>query len=720
MKYYFLSAVISFVLIGCGDGTSVSEDEYTVENLEKVLDKRDNQEVSDDYKLWEEEYKKDGNLSIKLISNEYNITVNKYAIIPSKYELVEDSDYTRSIKRAVYPRKFDLRDPNGDGDTDDTLISPVKNQGSCGSCWSFAAYGTLEGSYNSGSDEFFDFSEDNLKHRHGFTHSNDACAGGNIWMIANYHSRLDGAISEEEDPYNQSSNSNYCTNCTSHRYIDNLLIYPGRTSSGVDTQLIKDLLVNEKKAVYIAVLVGWGTAGESGNSHYDEATHSFYSSSGTSVNHAVTVVGYDDDKVVQGQTGVFIIKNSWGTNTGENGYHYIPYSDKTIGKGYVAVFDDIDDNLFKVDKVYSHDDYGLTGNSWSINEPHNYVMNIFTATQNGYIKAVNMGIWIGGRKIALEVHKLNGNTLPTWGDKSTRQGKTVEPNRHYETGYHTIEIDEPFEISVGDKFAIIADYKKVNTSTQYTLPSEVKKAGSTGNATASAEESYLLWGNSWYDMGANYGANWLLKAISVDSLEQSNSTPIANAGDDQSVETSTIVTLDGSNSSDSDGDSLSYVWSVSSKPIGSNTTLTNSSSVNPTFNADVAGTYIFNLIVNDGTANSNTDSVTITVTTQQPPNQLPIADAGVDQIDIILDSTVTLDGSASNDIDNDALSYKWTIKSKPNQSVVTLVNDTSVHPTFQPDKDGEYIIELKVYDGTEYSIIDEVSIKTKELNVVYF
>lgn len=77
--------------------------------------------------------------------------------------------------------------------------------------------------------------------------------------------------------------------------------------------------------------------------------------------------------------------------------------------------------------------------------------------------------------------------------------------------------------------------------------------------------------------------------------------PTDSAGVNQSVVTSTLVTLDGNASSDSDGDLISYQWSVSSKPLASSlSSITNNTAVEPTFTVDSDGTYVISLIVNDG------------------------------------------------------------------------------------------------------------------------
>ena len=101
---------------------------------------------------------------------------------------------------------------------------------------------------------------------------------------------------------------------------------------------------------------------------------------------------------------------------------------------------------------------------------------------------------------------------------------------------------------------------------------------------------------------------------------------MANAGPDQTVLTTQTVQLNGSASTDVDGDPLTYAWSFVNRPAGSAATLSNPSIVNPTFVADKFGLYTVQLIVNDGTVNSAPD--TVVISTQ---NSAPVANAGPDQ-----------------------------------------------------------------------------------------
>ena len=85
----------------------------------------------------------------------------------------------------------------------------------------------------------------------------------------------------------------------------------------------------------------------------------------------------------------------------------------------------------------------------------------------------------------------------------------------------------------------------------------------------------------------------------------------SDAGNDQTVNVSDTVTLDGSGSSDEDGDTLSYTWFFMSAPVGSSILLYNYTSVNPYFTPDLAGDYIFLLAVSDGIEQGKPDKVIV-------------------------------------------------------------------------------------------------------------
>jgi hypothetical protein len=155
--------------------------------------------------------------------------------------------------------------------------------------------------------------------------------------------------------------------------------------------------------------------------------------------------------------------------------------------------------------------------------------------------------------------------------------------------------------------------------------------------------------------------------------DELNVAPVADAGEDQVVETGSTVTLDGSGSFDEDEDvELSFDWVFETLPAGSGASLSDSSSSAPTFTADVSGTYEASLVVNDGVSESDEDRVEVIATSQ------PVADAGEDQT-VTAGDTVQLDGSGSTDADEDTLTFEWTL-SIPDGSGASL-SDTSAEAT---------------------------------------
>jgi hypothetical protein len=191
-----------------------------------------------------------------------------------------------------------------------------------------------------------------------------------------------------------------------------------------------------------------------------------------------------------------------------------------------------------------------------------------------------------------------------------------------------------------------------------------------------------------------------------------NTAPVANPGPNQNVLTKTSVTLDASASIDANGDALTYKWALKSRPSGSAAVLSSATDAKPTFTADVAGTYVATLIVNDGKVDSAPVDVTIIAAVA---NAAPVANAGPDQ-NVKNGALVTLDGSASSDANGDALTYQWTMDARPSGSTAALSSATVVKPTFTPDVAGNYVLSLIVSDGALKSVADSVTITSTRAN----
>ena len=187
-----------------------------------------------------------------------------------------------------------------------------------------------------------------------------------------------------------------------------------------------------------------------------------------------------------------------------------------------------------------------------------------------------------------------------------------------------------------------------------------------------------------------------------------NNVPVANAGPDQTVDVGVKVTLDGSASADADGNQLTYKWSA---PEG--ITLNSTTVVKPEFTAPVVTantSYTFNLIVNDGTADSPADLIVVTV---KKPNTAPVANAGPDK-PVDEGVSASLDGSASSDPDGNTITYLWTAPAG-----ITLNSTTIQNPTFtapEVNTDTQYTFSLVVNDGIVDSPADQITVTVKQVN----
>jgi hypothetical protein len=175
-----------------------------------------------------------------------------------------------------------------------------------------------------------------------------------------------------------------------------------------------------------------------------------------------------------------------------------------------------------------------------------------------------------------------------------------------------------------------------------------------------------------------------------------NKIPKANAGPDFVWPLNMQAALDGSASSDEDGDALTYTWAIEQAPSGSLAVLDDPHSVRPHFTPDIKGVYAVSLKVNDGDADSIKDFVRVGGGITGVP---PIADAGPN-VNAILGVRVRLDGSGSFDPDGSMITYSWRVKTQPPRSLAqgTFDDPTAVMPQFQPQKEGVYTLELRVDD----------------------
>ena len=388
---------------------------------------------------------------------------------------------------AGYAASFDLR----------TLgkVTAVGNQTTCGACWAFATYGSLESALLTG--ETRDFSENHLKNLAGFdlTH----CAGGNATMSAAYMSRRTGPVWETDDPYNPGSNVSPA-GLSPRKTLTQAIFLPDRTSS-TDNDTIKYALTT------------WGAVMT--NVYWDDAYYSAtnrsyrYAGAETKINHAVTIVGWDDAYSAAnftspaGGNGAFLVKNSWGTAWGNSGYFWLSYYDPRVSSNRVfqqapaAVAGEV---------VYLHDPLGWVGNvgygttSWAAN--------IFTSTTAKSLASVSTYMTANQADWQVQVYVDVGATPNSGTLALTQTGHSDW------SGYVAIPLSKRIPMTVGRKFSVVFRY--IMPSYAYPIPIEYAYATYSSLATASAGQSFISSsGNTWSDATAivNATANVCIEAV---------------------------------------------------------------------------------------------------------------------------------------------------------------------------------------------------------------
>ena len=361
----------------------------------------------------------------------------------------------------------------------------------------------------------FNFSEWNMmtNTRAGATDGSDRTGeGGNFWVATSYLARWDGAVLEENDPYPM-SNGKY-KEVDSDYHVQDVVWIAGRKSY-TDNDDIKAAVMRHG-AVYISFTVN--------RNYFDSRERTYYypeNGSGIDGYHAVAVVGWDDNysasnfKISPPGNGAFICKNSWGTDSGYQGYLYISYYDKYLGEDGCSAVTSLETNS-NYNKIYQYDPLEPSY-FW---DP-SYAANIFprhgaTLQKNEFLRAVSF--YTIDKNTAYEV-----SVVPNYENTySLRNRITVATGVMEEAGYHTVQTDQAIDLQAGTRFGVVVKLSNPNNRNVHRI--EAPNVNTSG-ARANSDESYAsIDGASWVDLTTVLeNANFCIKAFTDNGLASRSS-----------------------------------------------------------------------------------------------------------------------------------------------------------------------------------------------------
>ncbi len=321
--------------------------------------------------------------------------------IPSPVQIYfPESTIAQTSKKAgeSLPASYDLRNKG--------WVTSVKDQGQTGACLSFSVMGAIESNWLQSGYGTWDLSEHNLATCHGFEWGIDD--GGNFLMAIAYLSRLSGPVKERDDKFIR-----WYTECKSDSVDIPVVAY-----TPVMSWLPQDINIVKKAVMdYGGVAASIYTGGRNMYLYYDRDNHTFYYPGTTYTDHAVLIVGWNDNMVVtggpdspKGTKGAWIVKNSWGTDWGDLGYFYVSYKDNRFLSD-ATIFPERAE-LDEIDTLYMFDKLGSTS-SIGYREETGYGLARYVSPEPNFIRKIGTYAFSSGSTIDIEIYDdMQGDTIP--------------------------------------------------------------------------------------------------------------------------------------------------------------------------------------------------------------------------------------------------------------------------------------------------------------------
>lgn len=369
----------------------------------------------------------------------------------------------------------------------------------------FSEYNMLMSCSSSNTESGFDFS---------------AFRGGNSQMATAYLARWGGAVAEENDPYPSEMIDHYVWK-EADFHVQEILYLPWRRDA-LDNGEIKKAVM-KYGAVYAALRTGLEFRSNNDRDFYLPADRK------GSKGHTVAVVGWDDDYPASNFAfdppgdGAFICKNSWGPQSGQDGYCYISYYDSKFAMEgsddipAVFYFVQTSDNY---NRIYQYDELGAVDVYQDFGGSSGWYANVFPRegeklSSEESLKAVSFYTVSPGTSYELYA-------VPDYrGPNSLCQlGEPLKSGSIDYAGYHTISLSEPVRLAAGTRFAVVVRITDCTGDASVFI--EAPRAGISSRARAGAGESFVRGvGGVWTDLRTVAAdANVCLKAFTLTDAEE--------------------------------------------------------------------------------------------------------------------------------------------------------------------------------------------------------
>ncbi len=415
----------------------------------------------------------------------------------------------------------------------------IRNQNPYGTCWGFAPTSLAELSVLNNDGTLLDLSElHSIYFAYHYTSAdgkdgvkylptagyNYLSMGGDPSFIYHAYANWVGVADEKTAPYSGAA-------ATLESGLSNDI------AMNDSAHLRNFYIVNKADRKYIKQLIkeygGVGMSYYDDNQYYDYSTNSYYSTVSDNTNHAISVVGWDDDKVTNSSNkGAWLVRNSWGSDEYSHfGYFWMSYDEPSIYDRVYAL-DCVSDTGSSDDDFYDHNyQYDLSAYSqygWIGNGTSSTIANIFTATGTQSLKAVGVETQNPNINYTVNIYTDIANSS---NPESGTLVRTQTGSFTYQ-GFHTIKMDNPLTLTKGEKFSVVIKLESMDgKSGAYYVMESKYNLGNAASWYCGGEKGQSFYYNyGWRDMVESMGGNVRIKAYTDDTDEVQIQKPSAPSG----------------------------------------------------------------------------------------------------------------------------------------------------------------------------------------------